>query len=341
MRLKLSAIIALSASLYAGAASAVCQLQVTSEYHVTMNGNRPLVDASINGHPVRFMVDLGSAKTLISRQGAAELGLTPHRVNGLVMYGLGGGEVASETIVQELRLGNAVAHNVDIMILGEGLKSSQFVGLLGQDFLSQADIEFDFPEGRMRLIKPKGCDGDQVVYNWKSYMLAPLVPSNNPGIVEVYVALNGQKAIAQLDSGAAVSFVDKGMAERVGVTPRTENVVQTNDSRGIAGAPVPTYLAVFPSFAIGDEQISNAKLRIADMFHGDTEKPIDSLIAKTAVDKRDMLLGADFLRAHHVYVARSQGKMYFAYQGGPIFQVVRPPVQEAPSAGQTPAQDNH
>ena len=33
-----------------------------------------------------------------------------------------------------------------------------------------------------------------------------------------------------------------------------------------------------------------------------------------------MLLGADFLRAHRVLVAHSQRKMYFTYEGGPVFQ---------------------
>ena len=34
----------------------------------------------------------------------------------------------------------------------------------------------------------------------------------------------------------------------------------------------------------------------------------------------DLLLGADFLLAHRIYIARSQKKLYFTYRGGPIFQ---------------------
>jgi hypothetical protein len=40
-----------------------------------------------------------------------------------------------------------------------------------------------------------------------------------------------------------------------------------------------------------------------------------------------MLLGADFLRAHRVYVAHSQRRMYFTYEGGPVFQP-KPAVQQ-------------
>ena len=34
-----------------------------------------------------------------------------------------------------------------------------------------------------------------------------------------------------------------------------------------------------------------------------------------------MVLGVDFLRAHRVYVARSQRKLYFTYTGGTVFPV--------------------
>jgi hypothetical protein len=33
-----------------------------------------------------------------------------------------------------------------------------------------------------------------------------------------------------------------------------------------------------------------------------------------------MLLGVDFLKAHRVFVAHSQRKIYFTYVGGPIFE---------------------
>ena len=33
-----------------------------------------------------------------------------------------------------------------------------------------------------------------------------------------------------------------------------------------------------------------------------------------------MLLGLDFLRAHRVLFANSQGQMYFSYNGGPVFR---------------------
>jgi tetratricopeptide (TPR) repeat protein len=43
-----------------------------------------------------------------------------------------------------------------------------------------------------------------------------------------------------------------------------------------------------------------------------------------------MLLGSDFFLSHHVYVANSQRKLYFTYNGGPVFNLTAAP-PEIPS----------
>jgi hypothetical protein len=43
-----------------------------------------------------------------------------------------------------------------------------------------------------------------------------------------------------------------------------------------------------------------------------------------------MILGADFLSHHHAYFASSQGKFYFSYLGGRLFDA--PPVAAAAPA---------
>jgi predicted aspartyl protease len=319
-------------------AHAACQLTILSEFNVTIDHARPLVDAVVNGRQTRLLVDLGSTKTMLSRRGAAMLGLTPHRMSNVTMYGVGGGEVPAETIVHELRFGNAVARDVDLMVSGEGLSAERYIGILGQDFLAQADIEFDFANGKMRVIKPAGCSGDQLVYWNKPYALAQLVPTPDPGEVKVYVSLNGRQAVAQLDTGAGVSVVDASMAGRAGVTPASDGVTKAPDLKGMTGKAVASSVAIFPTLGVGDEQVKNAALEIANLFRGDEATEIDSKIGHAAVDEPDMLLGLDFIQAHRIYVARGQGKMYFSYNGGPIFRRPEPPSEAAaaPTPG-TPA----
>jgi tetratricopeptide (TPR) repeat protein len=64
-------------------------------------------------------------------------------------------------------------------------------------------------------------------------------------------------------------------------------------------------LAPFGSFGIGDEEIKNTRLRVADIELPDA----------------DMLLGTDFFLSHRILVSRSQDKLYFTYNGGPVFRL--------------------
>jgi hypothetical protein len=76
---------------------------------------------------------------------------------------------------------------------------------------------------------------------------------------------------------------------------------------------VQTWIAPFASFRIGDEEIRNTHLRIWD----------------TGLRDVDMLIGADFFLSHRIYVASSQHKLYFTYNGGPVFNLTFSPSTQA------------
>jgi hypothetical protein len=67
-----------------------------------------------------------------------------------------------------------------------------------------------------------------------------------------------------------------------------------------------THLAPFSSFKVGDEEIRNPRLRVGDTREG-----------------TDMLLGADFFLSHRIFVSNEQRKVYFTYNGGPVFSASR------------------
>jgi hypothetical protein len=68
------------------AAHSACQLQTMAEFPIVMHGNQPLVEASINGQPVKFLLDTGSDTTIITREAAARLGLHTTFLNGVTAY---------------------------------------------------------------------------------------------------------------------------------------------------------------------------------------------------------------------------------------------------------------
>jgi tetratricopeptide (TPR) repeat protein len=68
---------------------------------------------------------------------------------------------------------------------------------------------------------------------------------------------------------------------------------------------------------VGGEEIRYTHMRVAD---------IDLL-------GRDMWIGADFFLSHRVYVANSQHRIYFTYNGGPVFNISTGGVTTTQNAG--------
>jgi len=184
--------------------------------------------------------------------------------------------------------------------LGDGVAVA-----LGEDFFQNVDVEFDLAHGMVRLFKPVKCAGASLAY-WAPDG-APAVPieavnRHQPRIV-VPVRINGQPVAALLDSGAGTTVLNKAVASQLGLRPETPGVVRAGTAAGVGKNLAEIWIGPVDSVAIGSEIIRTTNLPFADL--GDAAR---------------MLLGVDFLLSHRLLVAHSQGKIYFTYTGGPIFE---------------------
>jgi predicted aspartyl protease len=304
-------------------ADAACQLLQVGELPVAMSGNSPMIPASMNGQAVQLLADTGAAKSAIWRSAAQELKLQIIQ-SDTRFYGAGGADTAGVVTVRDFGLAGATIHNIRMYATGRGSAPGNGVGVLGEDVLSHWDVEFDLSAGKIRLFVPKNCNGDQVVYWAQSYFMTKLVgASGDSNWLQVQVMLDGREVVAMLDTGAAFSTVTSQALRQTGIQPE-ESPVAATAGHGLAGKAIDTTTAVFPTLTIGQESVQNVKLRIADLFGVNKEVRLGSQLAQSVIDDPDMVIGADFFMAHRIYVARSQGKIYFTYKGGPIFQHVEP-----------------
>ncbi len=288
-----------------------------------------MLQAQINGKPLRMIVDTGSEFTVLFRDGARALGLSLRPLTDVDFYGATGQSHVMETNVSELKVASLVARNVNLAVSGRS-DSDGAQGLLGSYFLLQSDVEFDLAAKKLRFFTAKGCTGDQVVYWGKAYSVTPMLGSSDEKKIRVTVRVNGNPVEAEMDTGAGASIISTTVAERAGVKTTSASVVANEDTRGIGGQRISTYVGVFPSFAFGDEVIKNARLRIADIFSANKEIRVGSHLPIAVGNQPEMLLGADFFRSHRIYVAMSQRKVYISYVGGPVFQA---PPSATPSPG--------
>ena len=319
----------LSASIAsAPAAAASCKLGKIVEFPITMAGLRPLVAARINDNDVQFVMDSGAFYSMISVAGAAELKLkTSLAPMGFHVKGAAHGAIdVSIATAKTFTLAGVPLHDVGFLV-GGGEMGEGSVGLLGQNFLHIGDVEYDLGHGMVRLMQAEDCDKALLAY-WvdKSTPYSVIGLVSDPGLSERTSAplgslivrktpqlshtlssayLNGAEIRVMFDTGAGASILSLKAAARAGVTPDSPGVVSAGASYGIGRTTFATYIAPFSSFKVGEEEIKNARLRIGD---------IDTTDA-------DMLIGADFFLSHRVYVANSQHKLYFTYNGGPVFNL--------------------
>jgi tetratricopeptide (TPR) repeat protein/predicted aspartyl protease len=303
---------------YAGrATAATCTLGRVAELPVTMIGLRPTVHAKINGQDALFLADSGAFYSTLTHAAALQyklsLGYSP-----VTLSGVGGQADTWLTVVRQFTIFNLEIPNVDFLVTSNDFGAGT-VGLLGQNVWRLADPEYDLANGVIRLVRPKDCKNTPLAY-WSAASGKPynvidieLATREFPHTVgEVWV--NGNKMRAIFDTGAAISIMTADAAKRAGVTPSTPGVVEAGQSHGIGSRVSSSWIGPFASFKIGDEEVRNTKLRFAALH----------------LTNAEMLLGADFFLSHHVYVANSQRKLYFTYNGGPVFNLTAAP-PEIPS----------
>jgi tetratricopeptide (TPR) repeat protein/predicted aspartyl protease len=285
--------------------------RVAVELPVTISGTRALIDTKINHQDIRLVVDSGASFNMISAAMAEELklrvGVAPY---GLTVNGVGGNTVPSLATAKVFTIADVDIPNVEFLVGGSEAGGGSS-GVLGQNFLVNWNVEYDLAKGAIRLFRDTGCSKQFLAY-WAIQNNQPYTVTNIETVSPRYphaighAYINGQKINVLFDSGASQSLLSLKAAAHAGVKIDSPGVTEGGLSRGVGRNVVMSYIAPFGSFKFADgEEIKNARLRIADLDIG---------IA-------DMLIGADFFLSHRIFVANTQDKLYFTYNGGPVFDL--------------------
>lgn len=275
---------------------------------VTMRDSQPLVAATINGTEVKFVIDSGAFFSALSPASAEALNL-PMELAPADFLVKGAGGLSQPTIarVGEFGLAGAVVRNLEFIVAGSS--HGDAVGVLGQNILSFADVEYDLGNGVVRLLRAENCKDSARVYwvnageHFSSVTIEPIYKFEPHIIGTAYI--NGKKIRVWFDTGAASSVLSLKAAERAGIKTSSPGVQSSYEMRGAGLKVIPSWIAPFSSFRIDDEEIRNTRIRIADVDLGGA----------------DMLLGADFFLSHRIYVAWGMNKLLFTRRAGSVFDL--------------------
>lgn len=313
--------IVIGALLAAGSVVADCRIETLAELPVTMSDLRPHVPAKVNGTEVEFLADSGAFYSVISPSSAKRLGLALKAMPGARIVGVNGSAAISLATVKTFTWVDQTIPNVEFIVGGTNVDTG-LVGVLGQNIWSLWDVEYDLANGVIRLMRPFDCKGRMLAY-WagdKPYSAMDINIANEGGQHTIGIAyVNGAKIRATFDTGAGWSVLTLPAARRAGVNFKDPAVVDGGFSGGFGSEIVRNWIVPVGGFKVGDEQILHTRLRVGDF-------PTMST---------DMLIGADFFLSHRIYVANSQHRMYFTYNGGPVFNLESTPQGQASTAAQS------
>jgi tetratricopeptide (TPR) repeat protein len=331
MRSLLLLLVVLANAFVGSPALADCKLEKVADLPVTMAGLRPTVVARINGVDARFVVDSGAFFSSLTPAAVARYGLSqgPAPFN-MRVSGIGGGEAdISAANAKDFEFGGIPHKNADFLVI-DTVGGGGTAGVIGQNVLGALDVEYDLANGVIRLFHPDGCGGASLAY-WakpdEAYSVidiertTPMDPN-----AKAHASINGGGIIVEFDTGMPHSMLSRAAAGRAGVTPTSPGTITAGYISGVAQRSfLETWRGTFASFKIGDEEIRNTPL----------------LFGSIDLEDADMLIGTDFFLSHHIYVANSQHKLYFTYNGGPVFNLdapnrppaLPPPVGDAVAGG--------
>ena len=239
------------------------------------------IPAGIGGQPMKLLVDTGGATSMLTDSTVSSLGLSRYPLRGASVTMYGGLRLNSFVRINSVQVGDLAATPSTFYVMPDSRIPYALSGTLAPDFLSQYDVEFDFPNARLSLFPP-GC--------------APIDPRSSSTImpdnvhhIVVPVQVDGSTVVALLDTGASRSDFSLETARKLfgpgtGLRPATGADVEDG-----------LYKHSFRTLSIGGVSIANPDLVL-----------VPDGIARRPTGSPRLVLGMGVLRRTHMIVSYSR-----------------------------------
>jgi predicted aspartyl protease len=255
----------------AGQVLAECSLMKMTQMPLVELGGHYAVVAQINTAMRPIIVDTGAEVTMFTLKAAEDLKLTPDEASRATLKPtLGIGQTSADlhlnVMASVLGLGDLIYHNRSTVVapMDFGQKpESAAIGLLGDDILSQYEVEFDFISKVLTFYSPLNCYDSFIPWTG-SYSTIPF--DHHGAKIVVDVVFNDERVRAIVDTGNNMSFISRKSPALWNVTDDqlTKTKAQSTSPMN-GGTSLPIDLYTFDKIKIGNESFAQKTIGTVDV----------------------------------------------------------------------------
>ena len=284
-----------------------CQLNRVAAVDIRITPGGLIAYARLGDRTLPFYVDTRLATGVIFESAVSELGLPTAGTRTGFYVDIDDRPIFERAEIPYLMLGQQRFSDSNLLVSRRATDSGPgaAVGVLGADLLRNFDVEIDPAAGKLYLYEPERCPG-KAVYWAKEYFVSPLdmLDSDRPALD---VELDGHMLHAMLSTGIG----DTLLAERAGqqyfqLQPASAGMKAAGSIDDLSNYPIALYQYPFKSLKFGQLTIRNPQIELAAT--GDLSYVRTHFGAN---DVPDLLVGMNFLKKFHLYIATQEGKLYY------------------------------
>jgi hypothetical protein len=245
-----------------------CSLVKVAELPLIELGKHYAVMANVAGQPRPMIVDTGAATTLLGAKAVDDLNLKVDYSAPLPKPVLGIGQTSAalvylNVIAPVLGFGDLVFHNRSTVVASldfGAVPEADAAGILGDDILSDYDVEFDFLDNKLTLYDEFACS-DAFLPWTGAYFALPFEHRDTKIMVDIF--LNGERTPAIVDTGNNGSFVSRmapalwGSLEHEMKKTRFHSTSPFN-----GGTSLPNQRYQFDEIRIGEDVYQNEYMKV-------------------------------------------------------------------------------
>ena len=289
------------------------------------------VPVEIAGVPKLLVLDTGASFNVISNATVNELHLNTTPATIKLVDATGG--VTDRLVSTKFKIGTMQGNDIQFMVSPssqDDFGDSRVVGLLGASILSHYDVSIDFGAHTLALLNPNHCEGKVLYWPERPVAVIPFKFKNASQII-LHVTLDGKDVVAQLDTGASGSTLERKKAERsFDVVVGSTDTPAVGNLNGAEGLTMWTHR--FKSLSLAGLEVANPEFYIIP---DKISEKLNSYATGSLLDQKAnsteeplMLLGMNVLKQLRVYIAYKEKKLYIS----PASKPAASPAVVAPTA---------